>query len=156
MEVFYLSMIEMKKYERILFAMAQLINTNQIIDGDPKALEALITTHIPLVINVARRFQNNGLSFYDLINIGTWGLIKAAKNFDESRGFEFNNYATWHIRQSIIQAIMENELIKPIPLNRIGLLSKTHYPFIKPGYYLHREPGSRDMEGIKNFQKKNP
>jgi RNA polymerase primary sigma factor len=135
-------------------SMTQLTYQNQINNDNSTAIESLITSNIHLVISVARRFQNNGLLFPELINKGLWGLMTAAKNFNKSNGFEFNDYATWFIRQSIIQAIMEKEQTRPIPLNKIGQLSKSPIPFIKPGYYFQREPLNRDMEAVKNLQKR--
>lgn len=99
----------------------------QIKKGNQQAMETLSVRYIQLVISVAGDFKGNGLTDLELILKGNVGLIKAAENFDQSRGIDFNAYATWSVRQQIIQAIDEFEFRKPLPLNKIGLLSKKKY-----------------------------
>src|SRR3972149_9614026 len=74
--------------------------------------------------SVSKQYQNQGLSLSDLINEGNIGLIKAAKRFDEMRGFKFISYAVWWIRQSILQALAEQSRIVRLPLNKIGSINK--------------------------------
>jgi RNA polymerase primary sigma factor len=117
----------------------------RIREGDQVALEKLTKANLRFVVSVAKQYQNSGLTLGDLINEGNLGLIKAAKRFDEKRGFKFISYAVWWIRQSIMQSLAEQSRIVRLPSNRIGSLTKINKAFADLEQKFQREPSTDEV-----------
>ena len=119
--------------------------TQRIKEGDQKALDRLVRANLRFVVSVAKQYQNQGLSLQDLINEGNLGLIKAAKRFDETRGFKFISYAVWWIRQSILQAVAEQARIIRLPLNQVGAISKLKKTAAMLEQEYQRKPSTAEL-----------
>ena len=117
----------------------------RIKEGDQVALEKLTKANLRFVVSVAKQYQNQGLTLPDLINEGNLGLIKAAKRFDETRGFKFISYAVWWIRQSILQALAEQSRIVRLPLNKIGSINKINKTFARLEQENERAPSAEEI-----------
>ena len=113
--------------------------------GNQAALEQLTKSNLRFVVSVAKQYQNQGLYLTDLINEGNLGLIKAAKRFDETKGFKFISYAVWWIRQAILQALAEQSRIVRLPLNRVGILHKIGRISSNLEQEFGREPNSNEI-----------
>ena len=130
----------------------ELLNPEEEVDlarkikqGAQDALEKLTKANLRFVVSVAKQYQNQGLSLGDLINEGNLGLIKAAKRFDETKGFKFISYAVWWIRQAILQALAEQSRIVRLPLNRVGALHKIGKTSSGLEQEFGREPSANEI-----------
>lgn len=133
----------------------ELISTDEEVElaqrihhGDRKALDKLTRANLRFVVSVAKQYQNQGLGLNDLIDEGNLGLIKAAKKFDETRGFKFISYAVWWIRQSILQAISEQSRIVRMPLNQVGFQSKLAKAIVNFEQENERRPSVQELADI--------
>jgi len=126
----------------------------RIRSGDESALEQLTKSNLRFVVSVAKQYQNQGLSLSDLINEGNVGLMKAAKRFDETKGFKFISYAVWWIRQSILQAIVEYSRIVRLPLNKVGSYNKVNEAFLSFVQEFERNPTNEELAAILNMTPK--
>jgi len=117
----------------------------KIREGNEESLEKLTKSNLRFVVSVAKSYQNQGLSLGDLINEGNLGLIKAAKRFDETRGFKFISYAVWWIRQSILQALAEQSRVVRLPLNRVGALNRIGKTLSALEQEFEREPSTEEI-----------
>ncbi|MCK8482188.1 sigma-70 family RNA polymerase sigma factor [Psychroserpens algicola] len=117
----------------------------RIREGDQLALDKLTTANLRFVVSVAKQYQNQGLTLPDLINEGNAGLVKAAKRFDETRGFKFISYAVWWIRQAILQALAEQSRIVRLPLNKIGSINKINKTFSFLEQTHQRPPSAEEI-----------
>ena len=131
--------------EEMITAEEETILARKIRNGDQDALQKLTKANLRFVVSVAKQYQNQGLPLIDIINEGNVGLIKAAKKFDETRGFKFISYAVWWIRQSILEALSEKSRIIRIPLNQVGVLGKINKVVGKLEQDLERMPTHEEI-----------
>lgn len=96
----------------------------RIKSGDEEAIDILVNKNLKFVVSIAKNYQNLGLPLIDLINEGNFGLIKAAKKFDHTKGFKFISYAVWWIKQSIMYSLSENARMIRLPVNQINKIKK--------------------------------
>ena len=90
--------------------------------GDTEAKDKLVKANLRFVVNVAKKYQNQGLPLMDLISEGNIGLLNAVERFDVTKGYHFISYAVWWIRQAILKAICEKSRMIRLPLNRANEL----------------------------------
>jgi RNA polymerase primary sigma factor len=134
--------------EDLITAQEEVVLAIKIKEGDEKALNKLTRANLRFVVSVAKQYQNQGLTLSDLINEGNLGLIKAAKKFDETRGFKFISYAVWWIRQTILQSIAEHARIVRLPLNKLGIISKINKAYSELEQTFERAPSIEEIAEI--------
>lgn len=138
----------------LLTAEEEIVLAKKIRQGDKVAFDTLTNANLRFVVSVAKQYQNQGMPLSDLINEGNVGLMKACKKFDETRGFKFISYAVWWIRQSILQAIVENSRIVRLPLNKIGSYNKVNNAFSAFVQKNERDPSLDELADILGAKKK--
>jgi len=116
--------------------------------GDKDAKEKLIKANLRFVVNVAKKYQNQGLTLSDLISEGNLGLITAVDKFDVEKGYHFISYAVWWIKQSILKAICEKSRMIRLPLNRANELLQIEKVRREIG---SQKDGEADLEEIADF-----
>ncbi len=116
-------MTEVSRYD-VLTPEQEVDTFRRIKQGDEEAFQTIVNCNLKFVISVAKQYQHCGLPLGDLINEGNLGLIKAAKRFDETKGFKFISYAVWWIRQSILLAVREKSRKIRVPFNHQSDLIK--------------------------------
>ena len=95
-----------------------------VAQGDMEAQRRLVEANLRLVVSIAKRYNNHGISLLDLVQEGNLGLIRAAQKFDPARGFRFSTYATWWIRQAISRAVAEHTRTIHIPVHVVEMIYK--------------------------------
>ncbi len=114
---------ELSRYP-LLSPPEEIETARQAQSGDREALDRLVRANLRFVISVAKRYQNRGMGFLDLIQEGNVGLVTAARKFDPEQGVKFISYAVWWIRQAILAALAKQGRSVRVPLNRATELSR--------------------------------
>lgn len=141
--------------EEMISSAEEIELAKRIKDGDQEAVDKLVLANLRFVVSVAKQYQNQGLSLQDLVNEGNYGLLVAAKRFDETRGFKFISYAVWWIRQSILHAIAVKGRMIRLPLNKIGVLNKVYSTSLALEQKLEREPSLAEIAEETDYNFKN-
>src|SRR5258706_3096337 len=116
--------------------------------GDKRAHDRLVKGNLRFVVSVAKQYQGQGLSLPDLINEGNLGLMKAARKFDDSRGFKFISFAVWWIRQNILHALAEHTRMIRLPLNKVALNNRIQKAHSMLEQQLERSPSADELAEI--------
>ena len=117
----------------------------RIQEGNMVARDELVNANLRFVIDVAKNYQNRGLSLSDLISAGNVGLLTAAERFDGTKGYKFISYAVWWIKQSILQSIAEHARTVRLPLNKLSLLKDISKASRKLGQGREGEPAIEEI-----------
>jgi RNA polymerase primary sigma factor len=113
--------------------------------GDRAARERMIVSNLRLVVQIAKRYQNRGLPFLDLVEEGNLGLIKAVGRFDISRGFRFSTYATWWIRQALERSLDNQSRTIRLPVHVNDDIKRFFRATRVLGKQLNREPTIKEL-----------
>src|SRR5690606_9381658 len=119
--------------------------SQRIREGDQLDLDKLVKANLRLVVSVAKQYHHSKMPLNDLINEGNLGLIKAAKMFDETKGFKFISYAVWWIRQSIMQSLDNHSRLVRIPGNKINSLTKINRAEATIEQQFERQPTEEEL-----------
>ncbi len=136
---------EMRALEGYDSYRARLFRITQALDAYDDAKKKLSSGNLRLVVSIAKKYRNRGLSFLDLIQEGNTGLMKAVEKYEYRRGYKFSTYATWWIRQAITRSIADQARTIRIPVHMIETMSKLRAVQKRLLQTIGREPSLEEM-----------
>jgi RNA polymerase primary sigma factor len=122
-----------------------------VFDEYERAKRDLSGGNLRLVVSIAKKYRNRGLSFLDIIQEGNTGLMRAVDKYEYKRGYKFSTYATWWIRQAITRAIADHARTIRVPVHMIETLQKVHRAMRALSHELGRDPSVEEIAGRTGF-----